>query len=353
MTSTSSRTRRLIVAGLLGPTLPALALPASYAVDDDDGKARTVFTISSPEITESSSLVVSTAYPGLVYTTNDSGDDAIVYVLGAADGEVVGRTTLAGVRAVDIEALAGGSDGSLVVADIGDNHSERPSVTIYRLDQPSRGNRKVVPDETKLSYVGGSRDAESVLYDAETGRALVVSKEFQGAQVYASGADVFTRREAQLHPIASAPPLATDATFLPADGFAVIRTYFSADVYTYPAWKEVDSVELPVQEQGESVAAPPDGGVVWVGTEGERSKVLEIALPTLTQDHTPGLEPSPPPGSSSSSPPPESTVPRADEDNPAVNPRLESLVRIVLVVTVGALVLMAAVFILVRRRSSS
>lgn len=351
MTSTSRCSRRLVGAGLIGLVLAVEALPASYA---DDDKPRTVFTITSPQITESSSLVVSTAHPGLVYTTNDSGDDATVYVLDATAGDVVGRTTLTGVDPVDIEALSGGSDGSLIVADIGDNHAERASVTIYRVDQPSRGDREVRADETELSYLGGPRDAESVLYDAETGRAFVVSKEFRGAQVFESGTDVFARPRSQLRPIASAVPLATDATFLTDDGLAVVRNYFNAVMYTYPGWDAVASVELPAQDQGESVATPLDGDVIWIGSEGQRSKVLEIPLPALTKDNTPGLEPSPS-VSPSPSPSPDTIAPAPGEHSSPANPQLETLARIVLVVAITALLLVGAAVLFTRRyhRSSS
>ena len=85
---------------------------------------KVVFTIASPEITESSSLAVGTVDTRLVYTTNDSGDDGTVYTLDVSTGRVVGRTTLAGADPLDVEAIAAGDDGSLVVADIGDNNAE-------------------------------------------------------------------------------------------------------------------------------------------------------------------------------------------------------------------------------------
>ena len=59
----------------------------------------------SPQIVESSSLAVSTVDPGLVYTTNDSGDGGTVYTLDARTGTVVGRTTLAGFDLLDVEAI--------------------------------------------------------------------------------------------------------------------------------------------------------------------------------------------------------------------------------------------------------
>jgi len=241
-----------------------------------------VFRIMSPQIVESSSLAVSTVDPRLVYTTNDSGDDGTVYALDARTGTVVGRTTLAGFDLLDVEAIAAVSDGSLIVADIGDNDADHSTADLYRIDQPGRGDSAVTPDRVELTYVGGPRDAESVLYDARTGRAFVVSKLIAGARVYATPPNVFDLERAQLRPVAGAPALATDATFLPRGDFAVVRTYTEATVYAYPSWEEVTTFDLPSQPQGESITAPPTGSQVWIGSEGTHSRVLAVRLPDLS-----------------------------------------------------------------------
>lgn len=262
-----------------------------------DGRAQRVsrvFTIRSPEITESSSLAVSTVRPRLVYTTNDSGDAATVYVLRARDGEVVGRTRLAGVTAVDVEAISAGNDGRLVVADIGDNDADRSTVRLYRIPQPLPGRREVAAEAVTASYAGGPRDAEAVVYDARRGRVFVVSKQLFGGAVYATPADVFDGERSRLRAVARAPSVATDATALPDGRHAVVRTYLSATVYRLPEWQPVRRLLLPEQRQGESITAPAGGGAVWVGSEGVRSVVLSVPLPRLPG----GGEPPTPPESS-------------------------------------------------------
>ncbi|MFY9914658.1 MAG: hypothetical protein WAK18_08335 [Nocardioidaceae bacterium] len=275
-------------AGLLGAVVLALSVPpgagpdaeASYSGANSDDKV--VFTIRAPEITESSSLAISTVDPGLTYTTNDSGDGGTVYVLDSKTGALVGRTTLAGADPLDVEAIAVGTDGSLVVADIGDNNADHSTADLYRIDQPGRGEHAVTPDRVDLTYPGGARDAESVVYDTSTGRAYIVSKLFGGARVYVTPPHVFRFDNARLRVVAKAPPLATDAALLPDGRHAVIRTYFDASVYTFPEWKEIAIFNLPPQEQGESIAVPPSGDVVWVGSEGVRSRVTAVPLPDLT-----------------------------------------------------------------------
>jgi hypothetical protein len=279
--------RRALWSGgcLLVATVAGLAVvtgQTAYASHVDG--PRVVFTIGSPQITESSSLAMSTVHPGLVYTTNDSGDDGTVYTLDSSTGRVVGRTTLAGADPLDVEAIAAADDGTLVIADIGDNAADHSSADLYRIDQPGRGAQSATPDRVDLTYPGGARDAEGVLFDASNGRAFVVSKLLGGARVYATPPNVFDHETARLRPVAPAPLLATDATFLPGDAFAVIRTYSNATVYAYPSWKEVATFDLPSQPQGESITAPASGDVVWVGSEGVRSRVLAVDLPELSSE---------------------------------------------------------------------
>lgn len=280
-----------------------------------------VFTIRSPGITESSSLVVSTVHPGLAYTANDSGGSATVYVLDTATGDVVGHTSLAGVEPVDVEAMAAGSDGSLLVADIGDNTGERDAVEVYRLSQPDNGDVLVTARRLTLTYADGPHDAESALYDAAADRVFVVTKEPLGAAVYATPGGAFGRDAATLRSVAPAPAVATDATFLSGGRFAVIRTYVGAAIYRYPSWQLVQSIALPSQQQGESVAAPPGGDVIWVGSEGIGSTVLAVRLPDLSGADggaaRPSTEPAPPESpSASSAVEPTSSLPSDDRSEP-------------------------------------
>ena len=284
----------VVATGLMGASLPTAVASPTHAVGRADDGHRVRFTIATPLITESSSLAVSTAHPGLVYTTNDSGDSATVYALDASDGRLVGETTLTGVTPVDIEALGIGR-GGLVVGDIGDNEQLRDSIVAYRIPQPGRGSRAVRPDTVTLTYSDGPRDAESLLYDARAERLFVVSKGLAGARVYRSPPDVFDRGRATLSRHASAPAIATDATFVSGHRYAVIRTYFSAVVYRFPSWRKVDSFDLPRQEQGESVTSPGGEDVIWLGSEMENSEVLEVALPDLA----PSAQPTTPSGSDS------------------------------------------------------
>ena len=331
----------VLAAGAVASADVAASYPSRHGAADTTHR-HVVFSISSPLVTESSSLAVSTTHPGLVYTTNDSGDEATVYVLDATNGDLVGQASLTGVVAVDIEALAIGSDGTLVVGDIGDNHTERDSVHVYRFAQPGRGETSVRPEAVTLTYSDGPRDAESLLYDSEAGRVFIASKLLGGAKIYGSPTAVFDRSHAAMTPIGvAAPPIATDATFVRDQNFAVIRTYFNAAVYSYPAWHRVVSFDLPSQPQGESVAAPVGGKTLWIGSEGAGSKVLGVRLPALE-----------PTSSTAPTRTPTTTVTRT-ETTPVESPhgpRLTVIAWLVLVTSAVLLLLVVIVGLVLHRR---
>ncbi|MGI8435073.1 MAG: hypothetical protein ACR2LE_10125 [Nocardioidaceae bacterium] len=305
------------------------------AVGAHDRNPPVVFDIKAPQITESSSLVLSTAHRGLVYTANDSGDTATIYVLDAGTGALVGRTSLAGVDAVDVEAMSAGAGGTLVVADIGDNGEARSQVQLYRLAQPTRGAHVVDADVVSLTYPDGPRDAESVVYDSLGGRAYVVSKE-ASAHVYATPPDVFTRSAVQLRRIAPGPSVATDATMLPDGHHVVVRTYVAATTYRFPSWRTTASFPLPLQPQGESVAAPPGDRAIWIGTEGSGSEVLRVRLPVQPPHEQQSTAPPAPSSSSATS----TAQTAADNER---RHRLRDLATMVLIGAAFALALVAGV----------
>jgi hypothetical protein len=301
-----------------------------------------VFRISAPRITESSSLVQSTVHPPLLYTANDSGDGPYVYVL-SPTGRLVGTTTLLGVDPVDVEAMATGADGSLIFGDVGDNDSNRPNVAVYRIAQPGPGPSQVEAQKVTLTYQGGPRNAESMLYDSSTGRVYIMSKLPFGG-VYESPPEVFSLRSATMRPIATAPSFATDATFLAGHHAVVVRTYRSAYVYRFPSWHLLTSFTLPAQRQGESVTT--DGSrALLVGSEGTDSPVWSVPLPAsvlsfLERSTTKVQATTPPPGKPAHGPgpPPEPVPVVANGDSTAKTVVTVSSSAVVLVVVAGAVV---------------
>jgi len=248
-----------------------------------------VSVIRDPRIPESSGLAVSTRYPDLLYTVNDSGNDPVVYVVAEATGKVVGTARLLGVAPLDTEALAIGPDERLYVADIGDNEAVRESVALYALDQPGRGDIGVTPLTYRFRYADGPHDAEALVADSSSGRISVLAKGlFEGA-VYELPRSLSPARVMTARRVAGVrlPGLVTDATALP-DGGVAVRTYTDVVVYRGRDWQRVAASALPVQRQGESLAASGDGSRLLVGTEGLPSPLHEVAVPRPPRPDQPG-----------------------------------------------------------------
>jgi hypothetical protein len=234
----------------------------------------TVFSFDD-EVTESSGLV---DLGSRVLTVNDSGDDAVVYVIDPATGETVGRTTYAE-EVRDVEALALGPDGDVWIGDIGDNPGSRTGVQVHRIEVPEDGDREVDATTYDFVYRGGARDAEALLVSPE-GRLHVVSKGLFGGQVYVAPEVLREGRPHVLTPIGSAQGMITDGAWHPDGRHVVLRNYHDAFVYDTDEtpWRYVGRARLPSQRQGEGLAVRRDGSLL-ISSEGRRQPVLEVTLP--------------------------------------------------------------------------
>lgn len=243
------------------------------------------FTIADDRITESSGLATSRRFKGVIYTHNDSEDDARVFALGS-DGHTKAVLTLDGVQARDWEAIATGSDDqgrpALYIGDIGDNLGGAwPEIWIYRILEPQElTNRTVSSQKYRFRYADGPRDAEAMLVDPGTNRIYIVSKQASGGAFYAAPLQLSTTKVNVLKKVAKAPAMITDAAFSPDGSRIVLRDYVFAYVFVRPN-NELARLTLPVQSQGESITYTRDGRYLLSGSEGAHSKVWKVPLPRV------------------------------------------------------------------------
>lgn len=265
--------RRLV--RFVGAVAP-LALLASGAASAEPAREPLVsFSFADPRIDESSGLV---SLGATVLTINDSGDGPFLYDVDASTGRTVGVTTYTGDDVVDVEALATGPDGTVWVGDIGDNRSNRMSVSVYAVPPVTPGERTVSARRYDLQYPGGPRDAETLLVSPRTGRLYVVSKGLFSGQVFAAPRRLAAGRPNLLRPVARTGGTVTDGSFTPDGRYVVLRTYSTATLYDSQTWRSPAAMALPRQRQGEGLAMLSSGERMLLSSEGVRSPVLSVPL---------------------------------------------------------------------------
>jgi len=281
------RYRRLLIPGLLVVLIvvvlfTSLSREASGAAPVPTGKKPdrdVVSTIRDPRITESSGLVLSRNHDDLAYTVNDSGNDPVVYAVRVSSGELVGTTSIGGGELDDTEALSIDNTGTLWIADIGDNDAERDDIALYALPEPGPGAHSVTARRYPIAYDNGPRDAETLLINPRTNDKYLVSKKLSGGELFGIPGSLKADEVNDLtEQVDNLPILATDGAFTPDGRYAVLRTLGAIQVYDAKSWDLVRSGPVPSQEQGETLAMEADGASVLIGSEGEDSELLRVAL---------------------------------------------------------------------------
>ena len=288
------RGRLLATGGLLGAGLVlGSALPA--AAEDAAAGPAVQCQITDPRLAELSGLV---AVGDRVLAMNDGGDQVSVQLL---DGtcQVIDEHTAA-IDPYDPEDMAVAADGTVWLADTGDNNAVRSTVALLALR----------PDGTtgvyRLTYPDGPHDAEALLL-APDGTPYVVTKEVLGASgVYspaaalADGGTVALAEVAAVNltftgtpggPVGQAGQLLVTGGAVAADGkHLALRTY--TDAYVWPlAGSDVVGalagqpvrIPLPESPQGEAISFTADGLDLLVASETLPSDLTRVPLtPELT-----------------------------------------------------------------------
>lgn len=137
-------------------------------------------------------MVASVTNPGYLWTHNDSGNPAEVFLLNAK-AEIVMTCKLKDVKNRDWEDITigrvSGQEGSyLFIGDIGDNDAKYPLKYIYRFAEPVyTGDDKISIekfDTLIIQLPDGARDTESLATDHKTGDLYLISKREENVNVY-------------------------------------------------------------------------------------------------------------------------------------------------------------------------
>ncbi|NEA34288.1 esterase-like activity of phytase family protein [Streptomyces sp. SID13031] len=272
-----------IPAGSAGASGTTPRASDSAAAEPTPGAPKRLFSIDDSRVEESSGLAKSSRYDGIWWTVNDSGDTARVFGVDKTGKVRVQLKFKAPVK--DVEAIAVDNDGTIYIADIGDNNKNRDMIEVYTIPEPARleDEENVKFHRYDFEYPDGAHDAETLLIEPQTKRLYFVTKvKKKAGAIYAAPESATREGTNKLTKLAAAPVSAygvTDGTFMPDGKTVVLRTYL--DVTTL-AWGDTPTVvaqaTTPVA-QGESVAVGPSGSDILVGSEGKGSVVYQMAAP--------------------------------------------------------------------------
>ncbi len=260
--------------------------------------------VTAPVISEASGMVHSRKH-AVLCNNHDSGDTPRLHVV-QEDGTFVGSLNVPGAWADDWEDIAIGPGPTpgvdyLYVADIGDNDSNRPYVTIYRFPEPSPDELESDPLASEdvvaihVQYPNGPRNAETLLADPLTGGLYIISKVSSVPSTVYSVPVPHRPEATATAQIVTNLELGTER--LPGDDAAVggdisadgswifVRTSTHAFVWPRSESTFLDetfasspcAVELAFEAQGETLAASHDGQVFFTLSEGIGSTLYRYA----------------------------------------------------------------------------
>jgi hypothetical protein len=278
----------LAAGGVLGAGLVlGSAVPASA---EDPAAPAVQCQINDPRLAELSGLV---AVGDRVLAMNDGGEQLAVYLVDSACQVIDAHT--AAVDPYDPEDMAVAADGTVWLADTGDNTATRTTVALLAL-RPN-GSTGVY----RLTYPDGPHDAEALLL-APDGTPYVVTKELLGASgVYSpasalvDGGTVALAKVATVNltftgtaggPRGQAGQLLITGGAVAPDGLHLaLRTY--TDAYVWPlAGNDVVGalaaapVRLPLPEspQGEAISFSADNLNLLIASESLPSDLIRVPL---------------------------------------------------------------------------
>jgi hypothetical protein len=303
----------------------ATALAAPVAADALTSAPTYAGTMTDGRVDESSSLAVSSAFPGIAYTANDENDP--IYAIEIGTGRVVGSARLetqttqtreakvwvpkrkyAGNPAVtcqtkkqrhkrckkatrqvpvvapavlsDPEAMATDSAGMVWLADTGDNDARRGGGVLYAFGDPGPGDHAAPATRYPIVYPGGaSYNVETLLINPVTNAKYLVTKSMnlnvKGKLFALPKALSPTTPNLAVDTGKAMPTMVSDGDFSPHGTRVILRdgTPGSTTAYVLSAttWLQLSTITVPNISggKGESVSFDPSGPRFLTSREGD------------------------------------------------------------------------------------
>ena len=260
--------------------------------------------IESKDIAEASGLAASKCQPDVLWTHNDSGDDAFLYAV-SPHGKDLGTWKINGATNQDWEDIATDraptGECRIYIGDIGNNGKDKGQGTIYRVAEPrlspdgvksDRKNPLVIEAVESLSYSLDTRsDAESLLVHPTNGDIYILTKRKEGpSSVYKlapnfGGQPITGTKIAEISMPAIVVGLLTGGDISPDGKRVVLCDYVAGYELTLPdgtrnfddIWKQkIVRFDIGKREVGEAIAYSADGNAVYSTSEGTNAPIYEM-----------------------------------------------------------------------------
>ena len=273
------------------PSLPSLTkgdICATFAQPEGVG------TLASDALRETSGLVASRTYDGVLWAHNDSGDAAAVHAIGT-DGSDLGRFTLAAATALDWEDIAIGPGPDLdrdylYLGDIGDNLRIRNRLQIYRILEPTpnqAGGTIENFDVIHITFGGlGPFNAEAMTIDPFRADFYIITKgDDEGSIVFQIPLAELVPNETASMKAVAVLHLGNEAEVTAADisvdgGLVALRGYSQVWIWVRTSESAADvfaetpcHAPSPNEIQGEALAFDPTGQAYYTVSEGSSATV--------------------------------------------------------------------------------
>lgn len=299
-----------------GPTMDLAAdsmgaLPNAYRIEVSTRRG----------LVENSGAAMSVEQPGVWFTINDSGNDAVLFALDTT-GADRGAWRIIGALNRDWEALTigpcmvgdsivapGAPPRCLYIGEVGDNGARDRSVIIYRVEEPAAQRRGWTGELRSIAlsfvYEGGPRDVEA-MYAGPDGTLFLISKRalkdasgrLRPALIFALPPSAWRARGSPATaalvdslPIIPGTALGrqiTDAARAPDGRTVAVRTY--TQLYVFRAVPETGRIVTDIppticsiaqleERQGEGITWFGDGGAWMLTSEGVNEPLHVVACP--------------------------------------------------------------------------
>lgn len=225
-----------------------------------------------PRLTESSGVIASRRQPGILWTMNDSGNDAWIFATDTL-GRDHGAFLVAGAKNRDWEAITLGPCGKrecLYIADTGDNGMDHETARLYRVPEPSITSpipRTRTAEVLEFRYPRSARDVESAFVSADGTVTLIAKGRTAMPWVYRLRADAWGQSGTPVAEAIGTLPVdsrsfaneITDAALSPSGREVAVRTYRAIYLFARTPHDTLESLGIAcdtagLQLQGEGVS---------------------------------------------------------------------------------------------------